>query len=140
MALPRRPVFLEEEREKELEAIFDKNLDNPTGDASKTGTMAVAAVAAAAGGVAIDSATAGKRSKETVKAGERLIEALELGDADLEALQRYDADLRDAEESLTDAEQVPCAAQQLRCVAYVAALMCAAHRLHRALPGAPADR
>ncbi|OQS00897.1 hypothetical protein ACHHYP_02153 [Achlya hypogyna] len=70
-------VFIEEEKEKELEAMFEADL-NPTNTAAPTLNGANAVVEA-------ESATASKKTVQTVKSGERLIEAIDLAEHDRKA-------------------------------------------------------
>ncbi|KAF0691804.1 Aste57867_17075 [Aphanomyces stellatus] len=68
-------VFVEEEKEKELEAMFESDL-NPTNTAAPTlGGLNVKAPE--------ESTTASKRTVQTVKSGERLIEAIDVADREL---------------------------------------------------------
>ena len=75
-------IFLEEEREKELEDLYEHTLTtsldieedgDPTGGAEKSEVAP----------------TAGKQTTQTLMAGERIAEALELGIADLELMREY---------------------------------------------------
>ncbi|WFD35664.1 beta transducin [Malassezia cuniculi] len=80
------PLFIEEEREKELEKMYDSaavaNEDRQIGELAADGTP-----------VARQEATAvSKSSTETLMAGERLLEAIEIADADI--AQRAAADPR----------------------------------------------
>ncbi|KAI4180684.1 MAG: hypothetical protein LQ346_006949 [Caloplaca aetnensis] len=70
-------IFLEEEREKELEELYEGTLatsleqdDDPEGEKAEV-------------------APAGKQTTETLMAGEKIIEALELGIADLETMREW---------------------------------------------------
>ncbi|KAI9835147.1 MAG: hypothetical protein M1819_002516 [Sarea resinae] len=68
-------VFLEEEREKELEELYERTLTTSlehNDDADQKEAVA-----------------AGKQTVETLKAGERIAEALDLGIADLELMAEY---------------------------------------------------
>ncbi|KAG5188489.1 WD40-repeat-containing domain protein [Tribonema minus] len=64
-------VFLEEEREKELEGMFDAELDRDS-------KVAAEASGAGPGELEGESAAPGRRTMESVLAGERLLEALDL--------------------------------------------------------------
>ncbi|KAL8819678.1 MAG: hypothetical protein Q9191_007682 [Dirinaria sp. TL-2023a] len=74
-------IFLEEEREKELEDLYEHTLttsldiedDDPSGGAEKSEVAP----------------KAGKQTTQTLMAGERIAEALELGTADLELMRDY---------------------------------------------------
>lgn len=69
------PIFLEEEREKELEALYENSLltalEQDEREAQGNGEVAAA----------------GKQTVETLMAGEKIVEALELGVADLEMMK-----------------------------------------------------
>jgi U3 small nucleolar RNA-associated protein 12 len=66
-------LFPEEEREKKLEAVFDKQLTQGAAEEDGEG-----------------SASASKRTIETVTAGERLIETLEIAEEEVQMLVEYD--------------------------------------------------
>ncbi|KAH6606481.1 dip2-dom34p-interacting [Trichoderma cornu-damae] len=71
-------IFLEEEREKEMEELYESTLTaslekDPEG-----------------GDVSGEVAAAGKQTTETLMAGERIAEALEMGMADLNLLKEYE--------------------------------------------------
>ncbi|ORY22394.1 putative WD-repeat protein [Naematelia encephala] len=72
------PLFLEEEREKEIEAMYDSNLaeslNKPDGE-GETGE---------------EVETVQKQTAETLMAGERIVEAIELADADREAIKQWE--------------------------------------------------
>ena len=73
-------IFLEEEREKELEELYENTLTTSleqehNADGDKDGEVTAA----------------GKQTVSTLMAGEKIAEALELGLADLEAMRAYDA-------------------------------------------------
>ncbi|KAM0514800.1 hypothetical protein ACHAPE_006475 [Trichoderma viride] len=82
-------IFLEEEREKEMEELYESTLtaslekDQEGGD--ENGEIAAA----------------GKQTTETLMAGERIAEALEMGMADLNLLKEYE------EAKLTNAHAMP---------------------------------
>ncbi|KAK8853493.1 hypothetical protein IAR55_004200 [Kwoniella newhampshirensis] len=74
------PLFLEEEREKEIEAMYDSNLADsmnrdPTAEGQEGGDEAEAVQ---------------KQTAETLMAGEKIMEALELADADREAVRNWE--------------------------------------------------
>ena len=77
------PVFIEEEREKELEKLFDEDFDRATPDVvadqeeSETGV------------VRLESVSAGMRSGKTVRAGERLMEAIDMSEAYKEKIEAW---------------------------------------------------
>ncbi|KKK18765.1 hypothetical protein ARAM_004303 [Aspergillus rambellii] len=73
------PLFLEEEREKELEEIYDNNLaasleQEEDGDGEKA-----------------EAVDAGKQTTDTLMAGEKIMEALDLGMEDLEVVREWRA-------------------------------------------------
>ncbi|KAI8582054.1 hypothetical protein K450DRAFT_228806 [Umbelopsis ramanniana AG] len=70
-------LFLEEEREKELEELYESTL---AGQMEKTDLN----------GDENELESAGKQTMETLKAGEKIIEALELADEDQLALRAYE--------------------------------------------------
>ncbi|TGZ84619.1 WD40 repeat-like protein [Ascodesmis nigricans] len=71
------PIFLEEEREKELEELYEStlatSLDKDSDEAANSGEVS----------------SAGKQTTETLMAGERIMEALELGIEDLALMKEY---------------------------------------------------
>lgn len=70
-------IFLEEEREREIEALYDTNLaDGLNGTDGRQDGDEVEAVQ--------------KQTSETLMAGERIMEALELADADREAVREWE--------------------------------------------------
>lgn len=76
-------LFLEEERERELEALYDagiteslNRIELPVGDQA-TGNMAEVTVVA-------------KQTIETLTSGERIIEALDLADTERAAMKEYE--------------------------------------------------
>lgn len=71
-------LFLEEEREKELEELYENTL---VSQMEKTGVND--------GDMEVDSA--GKQTMETLKAGERLIEAMDIGDEEKNGWLAYEA-------------------------------------------------
>ncbi|KAK6337946.1 hypothetical protein TWF696_001419 [Orbilia brochopaga] len=73
-------IFLEEEREKELEELYESNLTKSLEDTNLNGDSEQP-----------ESSRAGKQTMETLKDGERIIEALDLAIADLDAIAEYDA-------------------------------------------------
>ncbi|KAJ1789527.1 beta transducin [Coemansia sp. RSA 2167] len=76
------PLFLEEERERELEEMFDRGLE----EAADTN--------ADAADDEDEAQRAGKATVETLKAGERIIEALDLADAERAKWTDHAAQLR----------------------------------------------
>ncbi|KAH7916206.1 WD-repeat-containing protein [Hygrophoropsis aurantiaca] len=77
------PLFLEEERERELENIYEAGLadtlnrsDRPIGDSDEQTSAEAAAVT--------------KQTSETLMSGERIMEAIDLADGERAALQEYE--------------------------------------------------
>ena len=70
-------IFLEEEREKELEELYENTLTTSLDQEE------------AADGRKAEVAAAGKQTTETLMAGERVIEALEIGIPDLKAMRQW---------------------------------------------------
>lgn len=70
-------IFLEEEREKELEELYEKTLVSSLEHEEETGAEKA------------EVAAAGKQTNETLMAGERIAEALEIGIADLEVVREW---------------------------------------------------
>ncbi|KAJ8144842.1 hypothetical protein OY671_002078 [Metschnikowia pulcherrima] len=83
-------VFLEEEREKEMDELYETELlDSLEAENSEK-------VETEEGEEGLDGdAKVSKQTMETLKAGEKLMEALDIGTADLEAQDLYQAQLRD---------------------------------------------
>ena len=70
-------IFLEEEREKELEELYENTLTTSLEQDEEPGAEKA------------EVAAAGKQTTETLMAGEKIMEALEIGIADLEAMQEW---------------------------------------------------
>jgi U3 small nucleolar RNA-associated protein 12 len=90
------PLFLEEERERELEAMYDRNLAEDANRASGAGgdnldENAEGADPSADGGAGTVEAVS-KQTAETLMAGERIIEALEVADAERQVVQEWEED------------------------------------------------
>ncbi|KAL4929272.1 snoRNA-binding rRNA-processing protein DIP2 [Aspergillus undulatus] len=73
------PLFLEEEREKELEELYDNNLAASLEDEENID------------GEKPEAVEAGKQTTDTLMAGERIMEALDLGIEDLALMREYRA-------------------------------------------------
>ena len=71
-------IFLEEEREKELEELYESTLTTTLDQGNETGDEAPEATGA------------GKQTIETLMAGEKIAEALELGLEDHEMMEEYE--------------------------------------------------
>lgn len=71
-------IFLEEEREKEIEELYESTLTNSLEKDAEAGDEDG------------DVGAAGKQTTETLMAGERISESLELGMADLSLLKEYE--------------------------------------------------
>ncbi|WVR09691.1 hypothetical protein IAU60_006766 [Kwoniella sp. DSM 27419] len=75
------PLFLEEEREREIEAMYDSNLaDSLNRDPDSEG----------AEGNGAEAEAVQKQTAETLMAGEKIMEALEIADADREAMRDWE--------------------------------------------------
>ncbi|KAL4741007.1 hypothetical protein BDV11DRAFT_183996 [Aspergillus similis] len=74
------PLFLEEEREKELEEIYDNNL-----------AASFEEEEGGADGERAEAVDAGKQTTDTLMAGEKIMEALDLGMEDLEVMREWRA-------------------------------------------------
>ncbi|KAL8723863.1 MAG: hypothetical protein Q9181_007127, partial [Wetmoreana brouardii] len=70
-------IFLEEEREKELEELYENTLTTSLDQNDDAGEEKT------------EVAAAGKQTTETLMAGEKIVEALEIGIPDLEALKEW---------------------------------------------------
>lgn len=79
------PLFLEEERERELEAMYDSNLaDNLNSENKLPGEDGEA------DGAEVEAVQ--KQTAETLMAGERIMEAIELADAEREVVRQWQED------------------------------------------------
>ncbi|KAI9679899.1 MAG: hypothetical protein M1817_004914 [Caeruleum heppii] len=78
-------IFLEEEREKELEALYESTLTSSLDRDNEPDN--------AENGPSTEVVAAGKQTVETLMAGEKIIEALELGMADLQTMEDHRAGL-----------------------------------------------
>lgn len=97
-------MFLEEERERELEQLYESGLV----DSMNHSDQAIGSGAPDAEGTeqpGAEATSVSKQTGETLMAGERIVEALELADTELAAQQAYE----DAKAKLTsqDAEKLP---------------------------------
>ena len=72
------PLFLEEEREREMEQLYDTNLANELTQGDGEGDEGVEAEAVQ------------KTTAESMMAGERIMEAIELADADRATMKQYE--------------------------------------------------
>lgn len=82
------PLFLEEEREREMERAFESAGQSTRDDERAIGELADGAdpdAAATAGASGPEATAVSKSTRETMMAGERLVEALETADADIAA-------------------------------------------------------
>ena len=88
-------VFVEEEREKELEKLFDAKLDG-TDASGYRGSLSIPAIQAekklaqASASGEIDSEVPSRRTGEAVRAGERLMDAIDLAWTELEKLEEFE--------------------------------------------------
>ncbi|KAL8734167.1 MAG: hypothetical protein Q9166_001652 [cf. Caloplaca sp. 2 TL-2023] len=70
-------IFLEEEREKELEELYENTLSTSLEQEDEPGVEEA------------EVAAAGKQTTETLMAGEKIVEALEIGIPDLDAMRQW---------------------------------------------------
>ncbi|KAI0750905.1 WD-repeat-containing protein [Daedaleopsis nitida] len=83
------PLFLEEERERELEALYEAGVaDTLNRVDAPIGSGAPGADPSAPDGA--ETAAVSKQTTETLMAGERIMEALELADTELETFREYE--------------------------------------------------
>lgn len=78
-------IFLEEEREKELEDLYENTLLTSLENDENNGPD---------GERSLETGPAGKQTAQTLMAGEKIAEALEVGLEDLKAMQAYEATRR----------------------------------------------
>lgn len=80
------PLFLEEEREREIERMYDQNIANDLnrldGGAADGDNED--------GAAAIEAEAVQKTTAETLMAGERIMDAIEMADADRETMAQYE--------------------------------------------------
>ncbi|CEH16129.1 WD40-repeat-containing subunit of the 18S rRNA processing complex [Ceraceosorus bombacis] len=81
------PLFLEEEREREMEKLYETGAPAREDDSAAVGSLAAGAEAPQK---MDDVGAVTKSTGETLKAGERLIEALEAADEDLRATKEWE--------------------------------------------------
>jgi U3 small nucleolar RNA-associated protein 12 len=79
------PLFLEEEREREMEQLYDANLAN---ELSANGG------AEGEDGEEVEAEAVQKTTAESMMAGEKIMEAIELADADRAAMKQYEEEKR----------------------------------------------
>ncbi len=95
-------IFLQEEREKELEEIYESTLlesleeEKPRGDKDEDEDVH-----------ASEATRAGKQTIESLKSGELIMEALDIGIADLDALEQYEKDKKKALKNKQALPQAP---------------------------------
>ncbi|THH33593.1 hypothetical protein EUX98_g555 [Antrodiella citrinella] len=82
------PLFLEEEREKELERLYETGIADTYNREDAPMGSGVEGVAAEASGA--EATGVSKQTTETLMAGERIIEAIDLADEELNALREYE--------------------------------------------------
>ncbi|KOS18556.1 U3 small nucleolar RNA-associated protein 12 [Escovopsis weberi] len=116
-------IFLEEEREKEMEELYESTLTaslEREGDGDGAGAGDRDGQQGGGGEVA----AAGKQTTETLMAGERIAEALDLGMADLNLLREYEgARLADPHAMLPQRNVVFLALGNLTAEAYVMSVL-----------------
>ena len=76
------PLFLEEEREREIEKMYDDNMANDLNRADGAGVGGEE-------GDELEAEAVQKTTAETLMAGERIMDALEVADADTETMRQY---------------------------------------------------
>lgn len=79
------PLFLEEEREREMERAFESAGQTRQDDERAIGSLADGADPDAEGAAGPEATAVSKSTTETMMAGERLVEALDVADADIAA-------------------------------------------------------
>jgi U3 small nucleolar RNA-associated protein 12 len=89
------PLFLEEERERELEAMYDATLAEGL-DGERAG-----------GNEGEEVEAVQKQTAETLMAGERIMEAIELADAEREVVRQWEEDKAKLQPAQADALQRP---------------------------------
>ncbi|KAF9937104.1 hypothetical protein BGZ65_001814 [Modicella reniformis] len=99
-------VFLEEEREQELDDMYEATL---TASFEKTGMVdhGEGNVGAPSTGNGDELAAAGKQTMDTLKAGERVMEALELADQEINAWREYNAGVARGQRGLSKPQRSP---------------------------------
>ncbi|KAG0087088.1 hypothetical protein BGZ92_007602 [Podila epicladia] len=100
-------VFLEEEREQELDDLYEATL---TASFEKTGMVDHGEgenVGAPATSNGDELASAGKQTMDTLKSGERIMEALELADQEINAWKEYNAGVARGERGLSKPQRSP---------------------------------
>ncbi|KAF9919137.1 hypothetical protein BX616_001188 [Lobosporangium transversale] len=99
-------VFLEEEREQELDDLYEATL---TASFEKTGMVdhGEGNIGAPSAHNGDELASAGKQTMETLKAGERIMEALELADQEINAWKEYNAGIARGERGLSKPQRSP---------------------------------
>jgi hypothetical protein len=104
------PFFVEEEKERRLESLFEADLEQQQQRAQREagglvlgpeggsfGAAAAAAAAAAGDGDADAAAAAGRRTIESVSAADAIIDALDVAANEAEKNEEYDRELRAAQ-------------------------------------------
>ncbi|KAG0039532.1 hypothetical protein BGZ82_007766 [Podila clonocystis] len=100
-------VFLEEEREQELDDLYEATL---TASFEKTGMVDHGEgenVGAPATSNGDELASAGKQTMDTLKSGERIMEALEIADQEINAWKEYNAGVARGERGLSKPQRSP---------------------------------
>ncbi|KIK30585.1 hypothetical protein PISMIDRAFT_639068 [Pisolithus microcarpus 441] len=87
------PLFLEEEREREIENVFERGLVDSLNHNEPGGELS--------GQLSTEVTTVAKQTTETLAAGERIMEALDLADSELKALREFEE--QKARENISDA-------------------------------------
>ncbi|KAF9106264.1 hypothetical protein BGX29_010020 [Mortierella sp. GBA35] len=99
-------VFLEEEREQELDDLYEATL---TASFEKTGMVdnGEGNIGAPSASNGDELASAGKQTLDTLKSGERIMEALEMADAEIDAWKAYNAAVARGERGLSKPQRSP---------------------------------
>ncbi|CAO3565668.1 unnamed protein product [Mortierella alpina] len=99
-------VFLEEEREQELDDLYEATL---TASFEKNGMVdhGEGNIGAPSTGNGDELASAGKQTMDTLKAGERIMEALELADQEINAWKEYNAAVARGERGVSKPQRSP---------------------------------
>lgn len=85
------PLFLEEEREREIEKMYDENMANDLNRANGDGKLGNGNGDGDDDGQEAEAVQ--KTTAETLMAGERIMDALEVADADKETMRQYEEEV-----------------------------------------------
>lgn len=87
------PLFLEEEREREIEKMYDDNMANDLNRSNGNGTGGGLGGEGEEDGEGQEAEAVQKTTAETLMAGERIMDALEVADADKETMRQYEEEV-----------------------------------------------